>query len=84
MIEPHTESDPIAILVQYLASFANAVGPGPITGSRAIDISLLNAVLAADTSKSRKGTSAGRVREIFKIADEEWEFKLRQKRAVLG
>ena len=74
VIEPHTESDPVAILVQYLASFANAVGRGPhylVEGDR--HFTILNAVLAGDTSKSRKGTSAGRIRAIFKIADEEWE-----------
>ena len=49
VIEPHTESDPIAILVQYLASFANAVGPGPITGSRAIDISEIGKPAAGET-----------------------------------
>jgi hypothetical protein len=40
----------------------------------------LKAVLAGDTSIC-KGTSVGRVREIFKIADEEWDVK---KRTVLG
>ncbi len=26
---PHTESDPVALLVQYLASFGNVIGRGP-------------------------------------------------------
>jgi hypothetical protein len=73
-IEPHTEADPIAILIQYLAFFGNAAGRGPhfrIEGDR--HFTVLNAVLVGQTAKSRKGTSAGRVREIFKVADEEWE-----------
>lgn len=73
-IEPHTEPDPIAILIQYLAFFGNAAGRGPhfrIEGDR--HFTVLNAVLVGQTAKSRKGTSAGRVREIFKVADEEWE-----------
>jgi hypothetical protein len=73
-IEPHTEADPIAILIQYLAFFGNAVGRGPhfrVEGDR--HFAVLNVVLVGQTAKSRKGTSAGRVREIFKVADEEWE-----------
>ena len=73
-IEPHTEADPIAILIQYLAFFGNAAGRGPhfrVEGDR--HFTVLNAVLVGQTAKSRKGTSAGRVREIFKVADEEWE-----------
>jgi hypothetical protein len=73
-IEPHTESDPIAILLQYLTFFGNAVGRGPhfrIEGDQ--HFTVLNAVLVGETAKSRKGTSTGRVREIFKVADDEWE-----------
>jgi hypothetical protein len=73
-IEPNTEADPVAILIQYLAFFGNAVGRGPhfrVEGDQ--HFTVLNAVLVGETAKSRKGTSAGRVREIFKIADGEWE-----------
>jgi hypothetical protein len=73
-IEPHTESDPIAILLQYLTFFGNAVGRGPhfrVEGDQ--HFTVLNAVLVGETAKSRKGTSTGRVREIFKVADDEWE-----------
>jgi hypothetical protein len=73
-IEPHTESDSVALLLQFLASFGNAVGRGPhfqVEGDR--HFTLLNLVLVGDTAKSRKGTSAGRIRQIFKLADGEWE-----------
>ena len=34
---------------------------------------VLDLVLVGATAKSRKGTSAGRIRQIFKAADGEWE-----------
>jgi hypothetical protein len=73
-IEPHTESDPVALLLQFLASFGSAIGRGPhylVEGDR--HFTILNAVLVGDTAKSRKGTSAGRIRQVFRIADGEWE-----------
>ncbi len=73
-LEPHTESDPVALLLQFLALFGNAIGRGPhfkVEGDQ--HFTVLNAVLVGETAKSRKGTSAGRVREIFKTADSEWE-----------
>jgi hypothetical protein len=72
-IEPKTESDPVAILGQFLAWFGSAVGRGPyylVEADR--HFSILNLLLVGDTSKSRKGTSASRVREIFEGADAEW------------
>ena len=67
---PHTESDPVALLVQYLTSFGNAVGRGPyyqVESDR--HFGNLFVVLVGETSKSRKGTSAGRIRALFDIAD---------------
>jgi hypothetical protein len=72
-ILPDTESDPIALLLQYLVSFGNAVGRGPhylIEQDR--HFANLFTVLVGQTSKSRKGTSAGRIRAIFNIADFDW------------
>jgi hypothetical protein len=72
-IEPHTESDPMAILVQYLSSFGNAIGRGPyyqVEGDR--HFTNLFAVLVGQSSKARKGTAAGRIRQIFEVADPEW------------
>jgi hypothetical protein len=73
-IEPHTESDPVGLLLQFLASFGSAVGRGPhylVEGDR--HFTILNAVLVGDTAKSRKGTSAGRIRQVFKLTDDDWE-----------
>ena len=70
---PHTESDPVALLVQYLTSFGNAVGRGPyyqVESDR--HFGNLFVVLVGETSKTRKGTSAGRIRALFDIADPDW------------
>jgi hypothetical protein len=73
VIGPHTECDPIAILVHYLIFFGNAVGRGPyyqVEGDKHHTNAYV--VLVGDTSKGRKGTSAGRVRQIFEIAEPDW------------
>ena len=72
-IDPHTEADPVAILIQLLAYFGNIVGRSPhyrVEGD--YHRSNIYAVLVGDTSKGRKGTSAGRVRSIARHADERW------------
>ena len=73
-IGPHTEADPVAILVQFLASVGNAIGRGPhyrVEGDR--HGPNIYAVLVGETAKGRKGTSWGRVRQIMEIADPSWE-----------
>ena len=65
-IEPQTESDPAAILLQVLVSFGALVGRGPhvpIEGDQ--HHGNLFALIVGETSKARKGTSWGRVKEIF-------------------
>jgi hypothetical protein len=72
-ILPDTESDPVALLLQFLVSFGNAVGRQPhylIEQDR--HFANLFTVLVGQTSKSRKGTSAGRIRALFNIADPDW------------
>jgi hypothetical protein len=73
-IEPHTESDSVAILLQLLVCFGNAIGRGPyyqVEGDR--HATNLYSILIGQSSKARKGTSMGRVRQIMKHADREWE-----------
>jgi hypothetical protein len=73
-IEPHTEADPAALLLQFLTFFGNAVGRVPhfqVEGDR--HFTVLDIVLVGATAKSRKGTSAGRIRQVFRAADGEWE-----------
>ena len=72
-ILPHTESDPAALLLQYLVSFGNAVGRVPhYLIEQTQHFANLFTILVGQTSKSRKGTSAERIRAIFKIAEPDW------------
>jgi hypothetical protein len=72
-LAPDTEADYAALLLQFLVSFGNAVGRKPyylIEGSK--HYPNLFAVLAGQSAKARKGTSADRIRQLFEIADPEW------------
>jgi hypothetical protein len=70
-IEPHTESDRVALLIQTLVAAGNVIGR-----SRHYRVESdqhranIFAVLVGDSSKGRKGTSWGRIRSIAKSADE--------------
>jgi hypothetical protein len=73
-LKPHTESDPVALLLTLHAFFGNAIGRGPhyrVEGDR--HHTNLFALVIGDTAKARKDTSAGRIRQLFRIADETWE-----------
>ncbi len=70
---PHTEADPVALLIQVLIMFGNAVGRGPyfaIGGDRHYTHGF--AVLVGPTGSGRKGTSAGMVKLVFDGLDDEW------------
>jgi hypothetical protein len=72
-IDPHTEADPVAILVQLLAMFGNVIGHSPfylVESDR--HHANLYAVLVGVSSKGRKGTSAGRVRALVEPSDPTW------------
>jgi hypothetical protein len=72
-IMPHTESDPALLLIGGLVYFGNALGHGPrlvIEGTP--HYPNLYALFVGDTSKARKGTGDGRVRQIFKVAEPLW------------
>lgn len=72
-LEPHTESDPVALLVDFLTAFGNAVGPGAhMLADGADHPCLLFAVVVGRTSKSRKGTARANVRRLMRYADETW------------
>jgi hypothetical protein len=73
IIEPHTEADPAALLVQFLVAFGNCVGRGPYFPVEA-DRHTVNlfAVVVGATASGRKGTSWGHVRRVFDAVDEEW------------
>ena len=72
-IRPHTEADLVAILVQTLASAGNAIGRGPyyqVEGDR--HGPNIYTIIVGETAKGRKGTGAGRVRQIMEVADPLW------------
>ena len=65
-ISPETEADEAAILLQFLVAFGALVGRGPhvrVEGDQ--HHGNLFALLVGETSKARKGTSYGRIKEIF-------------------
>jgi hypothetical protein len=74
VIEPHSEADPNGLLLQLLVAFGNAIGSGPyyqVEGDR--HRTKLFLVLAGATSKGRKGTGLGRIRQLMADVDAEWE-----------
>lgn len=72
-IEPHTESDPQALLVQFLVAFGNVIGRGAHARAEADRHGCnLFAVAVGDSSKGRKGTSWGHVKGLFEKVDRTW------------
>ncbi len=80
LIEPHTEADKMALLIQFLAYFGNIIGRSAfykVEGNS--HFTNLFCVLVGDTASGRKGTSFGRVREVFHGLDEH-----HQKECIVG
>lgn len=73
-IEPHTEADPVALLVQMLLAFGSSAGRAPHFIAEADKHSgNLFAVLVGMSSKGRKGSSWGHIRRLFTSVDPHWE-----------
>ena len=72
-IEPHTEADPVAVLVSLLSAFGNACGRGAFFRVGADrHHPKINAALVGETSKGRKGMSWGFVRDLMHAVDPFW------------
>ena len=72
-IEPETESDPVAILIQTMTFFGNVIGTTPHFRVEADKHSLrLFSVIVGATAKARKGTSGGIVTRLFEDIDDDW------------
>lgn len=73
LIEPHTEADSVALLIQFLVMSGNIIGKSAYFIAEA-DIHYLNlfTVLVGLTSKGRKGSSWGRSKATFEGIDENW------------
>ena len=72
-IEPHSESDPLAILAQLLVCFGSAVGRGAHYAVEATEHHAHEFVLLVGPSaKARKGSSWDHVQRIFAEVDPGW------------
>ena len=74
LIAPHTEADPVALLVQLLAAFGSALGrTAYFTAEADQHFGNLFIVLVGISSKGRKGTSWGHIRRLMQLAAPHWE-----------
>lgn len=76
LLGPHTEGDPAAILVQFLAAFGSAVGRGPffpVGGDH--HHSNLYVMVVGETGKSRKGSGRSAAMLPVERADAAWAEK---------
>jgi hypothetical protein len=80
-VGPHSEADPVALLLQFLTAFGSIVGSNAhyqIESDR--HRTNLFIILIGISSKARKGTSGGRVRSFCESVDPDWS----QERNVSG
>jgi hypothetical protein len=72
LVEPHTEADPAAILIQILTAIGNVIGATAFFQVEADKHFLkIFPVLVGETSKGRKGTSWGYTKNTLKQIDPE-------------
>jgi hypothetical protein len=70
---PHTEADPVALLLTFLAAAGNIVGLGPHAIADANPHpARLNIVLVGQTSRARKGTAWAQIRNLLAQVDPSW------------
>jgi hypothetical protein len=73
VIEPHTEADRAALLLQFLVSWGSLIGRGAYYLAES-DRHCTNeyTVIVGTTSKARKGTSWGRIGHVLGVIDAHW------------
>jgi hypothetical protein len=72
-IEPHTESDRAALLVQFLIAFGNVIGrTAHAMADGARHGANLFLILVGQTSKARKGTAWRHERRLYEHVDKHW------------
>lgn len=73
-IEPHTEADPAALLIQLLAAVGSAMGRSPrFRTDGSYQHTNIYAVLVGESGVGRKGTAWGRVgRDVMREAAPDW------------
>lgn len=72
-LEPHTEADPVALLINFLVAFGNVIGRNAtfdVAGE--IHTTTLFALLVGGTSEGRKGTSWAIIKRLFSYVDPDW------------
>lgn len=77
LLSPHTEADPVAILVTFLAAFGAMAGPGfgvrpHAMADSAVHPARLFPLLVGPTAKARKGTAWQGVRRILNLVDSDF------------
>jgi hypothetical protein len=73
-LEPASEADPVALMVQFLAGFGSVIGRSTyfkVEGDRHYANEFF--CLVGQTSRGRKGTSWGRIRPLFAALDPVWD-----------
>jgi hypothetical protein len=72
-IDPHTEADPLAVLVTFLVMFGNTVNAGPhFLVEHTKHCVRLFVTLVGKTAKGRKGQSLSTARYLFDHIDQDW------------
>lgn len=73
LILPHTEADPVALLVNFLVAFGNAANRSAyFVADGARHYMNENAALVGPTSKGRKGTSWAQIETLMRAIDPAW------------
>ncbi len=72
-IEPHSEADPAALLVQLLVGFGNAIGRSAhFTAEADCHYTNLFTVVVGASARGRKGTSWGYVKRLLEAVEPDW------------
>jgi hypothetical protein len=72
-IDPHTEADPAAVLIQFLVAFGNLIGRAAyFTAEAKQHFTNLFAVIVGNTAKGRKGSSWSQVMYVLSMLAEAW------------
>lgn len=77
LIEPHSEADPIALLVNTLVAFGSTIGRASHAKAGGDEhAGNLFVGLGGNTAKGRKGSSWSPVRNVFRTADTDWATRI--------
>lgn len=73
IVEPHSEADPAALLIQFQVAIGNIIGRHAYrTAEGARHYTNLNAVIVGDTGHARKGSAWARVLQPLRLLAPDW------------